>query len=246
MSAASRFPTGPGRPPVAVVVTVVVAVLALASASGCGLVADGSDGGDQPTGAGRGPQSDEVTGDGRATAGGAAEVLDVAAETVPVRPEVVIPSSWDSPIEEVYGRYWLYWEAFAAAHAPPNADPTFQPLRELSTEENWESVQAQLSAFAQDGLVLVLPENSKSEHLIRLPNATVLTREEGAEVVLQDCWIDDFVQQTVDRQVLLETEEAKLMNVTMRVVDGQWRVDGVARATAESDGFEQCVTLVSQ
>lgn len=228
-----------------VLAVVAVAGLTLLSA-GCGVAAAGSDDGEQPMGAASEAQPDGAAGAGRDGGADDSELLNVPGETIPVRPEVVIPTDWDSAVEEVYGRYWLYWDAFAAAHAPPNADPTFQPLRELSTEENWASLQAQLTAFAGDGLVLVLPENSRTEHLIRIPNATVLTKEEGAEVVLQDCWIDDFVQQTVDGQVLLQTEEAKLMNVTMRVVDGQWRVDGVARATAESDGFEQCVTLVSQ
>ncbi len=172
-------------------------------------------------------------------------MLAVPGSTIPVRPEVVIPTSWDNEVEELYGRYWLYWDAFAAAHAPPNADPLFDPLRSLSTDENWDSLNDQLAMFASDGLVLVLPKNSITEHLVRLPNASVLSKEEGAEVILQDCWIDDFVQQTVDGTVLSETREAKLMNVVMRVVNGEWRVDGVARATAESDGFEQCEQLVS-
>ncbi|MGB5756444.1 MAG: hypothetical protein WBM50_05975 [Acidimicrobiales bacterium] len=172
--------------------------------------------------------------------------LQVPGSTVPVRPEVRIPDGWDSDVEEVYGRYWLYWEAFAAAHAPPNADPSFEPLRELSTPDNWRSLQADIRSFAEDGLVLVLPENSITEHLIRIPNASVLAKDEGADVVLQDCWIDDFVQQTVDGRVVAETKEARLMNVTMKVTDGEWRVDGVARATPESDGYEQCVALVSR
>lgn len=180
------------------------------------------------------PVSDEAEG-----------VLEVEGEATPVRPVVEIPDRWDSAVEELYGRYWLYWEAFAAAHGPPNADPAYEPLRELSTPENWDSLQAQLRSFADDGLILQLPERSITEHMIRVPNAAVISRDEGAEVIMQDCWIDDFVQRTVDGSVLLETREAKLMNVVMTVVDGQWRVDGVTRATTESDGFEACQELVS-
>ena len=166
-------------------------------------------------------------------------------DLVVVRPVVDIPSEWDSAIEAVYGRYWLYWEAFAAAHGPPHADPDYGPLRELSTDKNWSSLQRQLQDFADDGLLLALPEPSATEHMIRIPNTSVLTEEEGAEVILQDCWIDDFVQQTVDGVVVAEGKEAKLMNVVMTVVDGEWRVDGVSLATTESDGYEQCETLVS-
>jgi hypothetical protein len=162
----------------------------------------------------------------------------------PIRPVVEIPAEWPSEIEAVYGRYWLYWEAFAAAHGPPTADPTYRPLRELSTPANWSSLEVQLRSFADDGLVLELPDGSISEHLIRLPGAAVLTGAEGEEVVLQDCWIDDFVQRTVDGAVVDQAREARLMNVVMRVVEGEWRVDGVTRATEESDGIEQCAQLI--
>lgn len=206
---------------------------------GCGgggpVDGDGSLGGGAEAAAGR---SEAEPGQGE-------DVLEVAGQSPPVRPVVEIPEAWDSEIEEVYGRYWLYWEAFAAAHGLPNADPSYEPLRALSTDDNWASLTEQLRGFADDGVVLVLPENSMTEHLIRIPNAAVLSKNEGAEVVLQDCWIDDFVQQTVDGQIVAEAREAKLMNVVMKVVDGEWRVDGVTRATADSDGFEQCATLVT-
>ncbi len=176
---------------------------------------------------------------------GDAKELLVESEAVFVRPIVEIPDEYPSAIEAVYGRYWLYWDAFAAAHGLPYADPSYGPLEELSTAENWESLQGQLRTFADEGLVLTLPEPSATEHMIRIPNTSILDEEEGAEVILQDCWIDDFVQQTVDGRVIVEQKEAKLMNVTMRVVDGEWRVDGVSRATAASDGDRECETIVS-
>ncbi len=184
------------------------------------------------------------TGSGESAGAEADAVPETTTTTIPVRPVVSIPESWPSDVDELFGRYWLYWEAFAAAHAPPYADPSFEQLRQLSTEENWRSLQEQLSGFAEDGLVLVLPPGSVTEHLIRLPNAEVLDKSEGVEVLIQDCWIDDFVQQTVDGAVVEVTKEAKLMNVSLKVVDGQWRVDGVARASSESDGYEQCEALL--
>ncbi len=189
--------------------------------------------------------TDEAGAGAEGADGSGADALVVTAQPEPVRPEVVIPAGWPSEIEAVYGRYWLYWEAFAAAHGPPGADPAFAPLRELSTPGNWSSLEAQLQAFADDGLILERPEPSITEHLLRLPGTALLTGDEGEEVVLQDCWIDDFVQRTLDGTVVAEANEAKLMNVTMRVVDGEWRVDGVTRAPADSDGVEQCAELIN-
>lgn len=224
--------TGPSIGPVLVLMVAVTAVVGL---SGCSPVS-GDDG--SPVAAIPPPVE---TGGGD---GGTAVVGDLApTTTVPVRPEVVIPSSWDSEIEAVFGRYWLYWEAFAAAHALPGADPSFGPLQELSTEENWDSLQEQLRGFAADGLVLTLPDRTVTEHLIRLPNTAVVAGEEGEEVVIQDCWINDFVQQTLTGDVVEAASEAKLMNVTMIKSDGQWRVAGVTRAAPDTDGYDQCLAL---
>jgi hypothetical protein len=94
--------------------------------------------------------------------------------------------------------------------------------------------------------MLELPENSRTEHLLRVPNASVLGGDEGDEVILQDCWIDDFRQRTVDGEVVAEAAEAKLMNVVMKIIDGEWRVHGVSRATPETDGFQQSAELIDQ
>ncbi|MEM9655386.1 MAG: hypothetical protein AAGA65_25060 [Actinomycetota bacterium] len=210
-----------------------LAVLGAAAVAGCGVPAADSSAAIPPHAAvaedGDGPDSLVVDG------GDSPEIA--------VRPEVEIPTAWDSQIEALFGRYWLYWEAFAAAYGPPNADPEFGPLRDLSTPDNWDSLQQQLQGFVEDGLVLVLPDRSVTEHLIRLPDTAVLDSAEGAEVVLQDCWIDDFIQQTVAGEVIAETGEAKLMNVTMMMLDGDWRVAGVTRAAPDADGYDQCQEL---
>lgn len=228
-------------------VTVILAALAALFAVGCAGVSgelrsqdaafDGDDG-QTPTDAEADPAG--ASADGRATdepndAGSAAET----------RPVVEIPTEWDSEADEVFGRYWLYWEAFAAAYGPPQVDPNYEPLRVLSTDENWASLQDQMQRFVDDEVVLVLPEVSITDHMIRIPNPSVMADEEGSEVVLQDCWIDDFVQQTLDGEVVEQTREAKLMNVTMQVVGGEWRVAGVTEATPESDGYELCQEQLS-
>ncbi len=162
-----------------------------------------------------------------------------------VRPDVEIPTTWPSDIEELYGRYWLYWEAFAAAFGPPAVDPEFGPLEELSSPANWESLREQLAGFESDQVVLVLPEPSASEHLLHLAGAAVLDKAEGDEVVIQDCWIDDFVQVTTDGEVIGEADTATLMNVSMKVVDGEWRVNGISQSSAETEGYDQCASYAS-
>lgn len=227
----------------ATMTTAVVALAVSATIAACA-GADGSDdlGGLAPAGA-----LAEVDGSGSAsgTDGSDDDAVEVEPAPEPVRPTVEIPTEWPSEIEALYGRYWLYWEAFAAAHALPGADPTFDPLRQLSTEANWASLQEQLQSFASDGLVLELPEPSVTEHLLRLPDAALIEGVEGEEIVLQDCWIDDFVQRTLDGTVVAEAREATLMNVVMKVVGGEWRVDGVTRASPDSDGVEQCAELIN-
>ncbi|MEM7275530.1 MAG: hypothetical protein AAF547_20810 [Actinomycetota bacterium] len=209
---------------------IAVVVVAGVCAAGCGGIAFGDDG-------------DETT----VAVPPAVVDVSVVGQTLtpPARQTVVIPEAWPSEIEALYGRYWLYWDAFAAAFGPPHADPEHGPLRTLSTDRNWASLSQQLEGFRSDGLVLVLPDRSITEHLIRLPNAAVVDGTEGAEVVLQDCWIDDFVQQTEDGAVVAEAREAKLMNVTMKVENGTWRVDGVTRAATDSDGHDQCEALLT-
>lgn len=228
----------------ATMTTAVVALAMSATAVACG-GGDADDlGGLAPAGA-----LAEIDGSGPASGadddGSDGDALTVEPEPEPVRPTVEIPTEWPSEIEAMYGRYWLYWDAFAAAHAPPGADPDFAPLRELSTEANWASLQDQLQSFADDGLVLELPEPSITEHLLRLPDAALLEGVEGEEIVLQDCWIDDFVQRTLDGAVVAEARKATLMNVVMKVVGGEWRVDGVTRAPPDSDGVEQCAELIN-
>ncbi len=240
----SRAGTAPAPRARTVLAVLVAAVAAVGAACAGGGEIRSDDLGAAATadvGPGQDRSSDPDSGPGRGDDG----PLPVEAAAEPVRPIVEIPDDWPSEIEAVFGRYWLYWDAFAAAFGPPAADPTFAALEELSTPTNWASLQEQLRAFAADGLVLELPEPSITEHLLRLPDATVLEGTEGEEVVLQDCWIDDFVQRTVDGTAVAEARQATLMNVVMRVVGGEWRVDGVTRASPESDGVEQCAELIT-
>lgn len=228
-----------------ILVTAMAALIASSVLVGC---RSSDDGNEQAAVDGLGPdQQGSDSGQLGSGQGGDRVVVEVEGSAVEFeRPVVEIPTEWPSEIDALYGRYWLYWEAFAAAYGPPAADPTYAPLRELSTSTNWADLESSLQSFATDGLVLELPEESITEHQLRLPNAAVLTPTDGAEVILQDCWIDDFIQRTVDGEVVSVAREAKLMNVVMRAVDGQWRVHGVSLATPESDGYDLCAALTPE
>ena len=119
-------------------------------------------------------------------------------------------------------------------------------MRQLSTEGNWASLKTQLEGFAADGLILERPPVSQTDHYLRLPTASLLVGDEGDQVVIQDCWFDDLVQRTVDGVIVDQQAEVKLMTAVMVVDDGLWRVAGVARATPESDGFDQCRDVAQQ
>jgi hypothetical protein len=166
------------------------------------------------------------------------------------RAEVVIPDDWPSSLDALIGRYLLYWEAYGAAFAPPRVDPEHASLRSLSTEQNWADVEALLARFAADDLVLVRVRSDADHHRVRLPHDVALTGAEGDEVVLQDCWFDEFRPMSANRSATESAPVAAsapaaptLLNVVMKVEAGQWRVHGIRRATAASAGYGQCQEL---
>ena len=61
---------------------------------------------------------------------------------------------------------YRYWEALDIAYGPPEADPDYAPLRELMEETDYQEVAEQIESFRIDGVVLVYPENSVSDHIV--------------------------------------------------------------------------------
>lgn len=162
------------------------------------------------------------------------------------KPVIEIPTEWDSELDEIFGRYQLYRTALDVALGPPEADPGYLPLKDLMEEVAWEELSGQIQDFRDRGLVLVFPEESLTDHVVRLPNPSVLTKTEGNEVVIQDCWVDDGIVETLEGEVQESYFESSLRNVTMKVIDGEWRTLSVVTASEESSGYQECRDLIDE
>jgi hypothetical protein len=82
------------------------------------------------------------------------------------------------------------------------------------------------------------------DHGLRLPNPAPLEKIEGQRVVIQDCWIQDEVAETLDGGRSEQRRGTKLLNVDMIVADGEWRVLAVVEADERSDGYQECQDLL--
>lgn len=194
------------------------------------------------------PEPDESTSSSSSTTTGLPAVasttsttaLEPSSSTLPNgKPILEIPTEWDSELDEIFGRYLLYWDALAIAFGPPEADFDYPPLEELAEPEALDDLEQQLRESRDSGQVLVETDTA-TDHIPRLPNPSVLSKTEGNEVVIQDCFIDGRVLKTVGGEVIDDQVVAKLMNVKMEVLGGEWRVGAVREASPESDGYEEC------
>jgi hypothetical protein len=156
----------------------------------------------------------------------------------------VIPTEWDSDLDEIFGRYLLFWEAEAIALGPPEADPDYPPLEGLLGEQAYSEVVERAQSYRDNQLVLVVPEGSIGDHIVRLPNPAPLAKEEDREVVIQDCWIQDDEQHSLDGEVAQETKRSILFNVRMRVIEAEWRVAAITPASDESSGYRECTDYI--
>lgn len=169
---------------------------------------------------------------------------ETSTTTPDTKPELEIPTEWESDLDEIFGRYLLYWEAEAIAIGPPAADPSYPPLRELLTEGFLADIGQQMQEYQDANVVSVIPEGSINEHIVRLPSPSVLDKSEGREVVIQDCWVQDTEQQRLDGEITQTVLQSVLFNVTMRVVDDEWRVAASIRASEQSSGYQECTDYV--
>lgn len=160
--------------------------------------------------------------------------------TTTVQPELD-PANWNSDLDEIFGRYLLFWQAYDAAYAPPEANPDYPPLAELAGEEALADFRSDIEQnYASAGHVLVIAEDSIEEHVLRLPRPVDLDKTEGNEVIIQDCWVADRTKETLDGEVLETWSFPTVFNATMRVIDGEWRVFANVTAADGSDGWEEC------
>ncbi|MEM7325132.1 MAG: hypothetical protein AAF531_18730 [Actinomycetota bacterium] len=157
-----------------------------------------------------------------------------------VRPELD-PDNWTSDLDEIFGRYLLYWQALDEAYARPEADPDNKDLADLVGAEALVDVRADIDqGYLQGGLVLVIADDSLEEHVLRLPRPTSLTKTEGNEVIIQDCWIADRTKETLDGEIIETWSFPTVFNVTMQVIDSEWRVFASVTAEDGSDGWDEC------
>jgi hypothetical protein len=155
------------------------------------------------------------------------------------KPILEIPTEWDSDLDEIFGRYLLYWEALAIANGPPAPTPDYPPLAELVDPEALTELRGQIQENLDAGIVL-READTATEHVPRLPNPSVLSKAEGNEVTIQDCFVDGRVVESSTGEVLDDAVVTGLLNVKMQVVGGEWLVVGLRDASPESDGFEEC------
>lgn len=161
------------------------------------------------------------------------------------KPILEIPTEWDSDLDEIFGRYLLYWQALAIAMGPPEPSVEYPPLVELTEPDVLADLELQFVEIRQAGHVLI-EEGTVTEHNPRLPNPSLLSKTEGNAVTIQDCFIDARILQTLDGAVLDDSIVAKLKNVKMEVIGGEWRVSGVRDALPDSDGHEECAEYGEQ
>lgn len=172
------------------------------------------------------------------------EPAESTVSPVPIeKPLLEIPDEWDDDWAEIEGRYLLYTQAFLVAASPPAADPDYPQLEELVTASAFDDVNASLQRMADEPVVLVAPDDRPTEHVVWLPNPSVLSKEEGNEVVLQDCYINGLLALDLDGEVIQDEPQVYLQNLTMKVEGGEWRLFSIRRADPGSGGQQECLDV---
>ncbi len=66
-------------------------------------------------------------------------------------------------------------------------------------------------------------------------------------MIIQDCWVNDSeIRSGEDGTLDIAYRESVLRNVTMKVIDGEWRVWASVDASETSSGYDQCTDLINQ
>ena len=156
------------------------------------------------------------------------------------RPTVVVPTEWEGDREEIFGRYLLFWEALDAAVAPPEADPDFALLGDLLIPEMEADTRDSIQRFKDGDRVIVFPEDSIEEHVLRLPNIDTLAKSEGHRILVQDCWVQDNELRRTDGTLDEVRQGFGVFNATMEVVDGEWLVHSNIEQSEGDIGWDTC------
>ncbi len=171
--------------------------------------------------------------------GGDGEALEQADVFFPAT-ATADPANWQTESDELFGRYLMYTAALEEAYGLPAADPDRVDFDALAGSEAAEDVRADIGSFRDTGRVLVVEPDSADEHVVWMPSEVPVDKSEGNEVEIQDCWILDQSVQTLEGEVMNSFFTPALYDVTMKVVDGEWKVWAWASATADSAGWDWC------
>ena len=125
-----------------------------------------------------------------------------------------------------------YWDAVLAANSPP--DPDHPALARYATGPALETSRRNATERRQLGQSVRLPPETRSEHRVTIGSVS-------AEVAtVRDCGVDDAVLHDLSTgRVLNDAVETTDWELTLRKVDGSWRV-AEARVMATWDGVTTC------
>lgn len=134
---------------------------------------------------------------------------------------------------EITDRYLAFWEARFDANTEP-VNPNDPRLAELATGAQLDNVVEETKQRADAGLALRRPEDSLTE---RRPRVVEL---DGDEATIQDCAINDSIVYRVDTgEVIDDSVVTRSVSATMRLVDGQWRLEAT-RELQKWEGVAGC------
>jgi hypothetical protein len=166
------------------------------------------------------------------------------------RPSIEVPTSWGNDRDEIFGRYLLYWAALDAAVGAPFADPndpTTRPILEDVLKPGMlEDILETVREYQDEDRIVVWPEDSIEEHILRIPKVQPLGKEEGRKVLIQDCWIVDYDYYLTDGTFDESDDGFQLFNATMEVVGGKWQILANVEQGPDDVGYDWCEEVASQ
>lgn len=134
---------------------------------------------------------------------------------------------------EITDRYLAFWDARFEANTEP-VNPDDPRLAEFATGAQLDNVVEETRQRVDAGLALRRPEDSVTE---RRPRVVEL---DGDEATIQDCAINDsIVYRVATGEVIDDSIVTRSVSATMRLVDGEWRLEGT-RELQKWEGVAGC------
>lgn len=133
----------------------------------------------------------------------------------------------------ILDRYLAFWEARFDANTEP-VNPDDGRLADLATGAQLDNVREETRQRAEDGLAFRRPPDSITERRPRIVSV------DGDTATIQDCAINDsIVYRVATGEVVDDTVATRSVTATMRLVDGQWRLES-AREIQRWEGVAGC------